>query len=627
MTPPVSIIITTRNRREDLEKAVASAVAQEVAGGVEIIVVDDGSTDGSAEMIAEKFPQVLLHRSEKSRGYIVQRNFAARVARAPILFSIDDDAIFSTPSIVADILRQFDGPRVGAVAIPVINVCQDAHLMMQQAPDDDSVYVCPSYIGTAHALRRDLFLRLGGYREAFFHQGEEGDYCLRLLQAGYIVRLGRSAPIHHFESPRRDFRRVDIYGRRNNVLMGWYHVPGRLLPAYLAITSWHGLRHGLAVRRPWTMVEGLACGYGAIWGQWQQRVPVSHGIFRLYRHLVRQRATPCVEAVRRLSELVPFPEDEAGASPPAAPALSVMITTRNRLEELRRTSAVLRRLDPPPEEILITADGCTDGTVDFIRSEMPQARLILNRTSRGSTVSRDRMIREARGEFILSLDDDSYPAQPDCLARIVQLFAQRPRLAVLHFPQRSDEYPATLGDFDFGPACPTRSFSSAGAVLRRSTYLGLSGFPLFFFHAYEEPDYALQCAAAGQEIFYETALTVRHHYSGTARNEMRTHHRHARNEFWSTLLRVPFPYVLAVAAYRAVSQFRYACGRGVNWMVREPIWWGQALAGIPRCLRARKPVRWDAYRAWLRLPEVGWVQGRAKTGSGPVHPTAVERVS
>jgi len=308
-----------------------------------------------------------------------------------------------------------------------------------------------------------------------------------------------------------------------------------------------------------------------------------------------------------------------------APPISIIITTRNRVEELRRSAAVLCQLSPRPLEIIITADGCTDGTVEFVKSEWSQARLIVHEQSRGSIASRDRMIRAACGELVLSLDDDSYPEQLDCLARIAPFFEQRPQMAVLHFPQRSDEYPATLGDFDFGPARLTRSFSNAGAVLRRSTYLALCGFEPFFFHAYEEPDYALQCVAAGQEIFYSPSITIRHHYSGTARNEMRTHQHHARNEFWSTLMRVPFPHVAPVAGYRLLSQFRYACSRGANWIVREPVWWIQALAGIPRSLRARKPVSWSEYRSWLALPEISYVNIPSK-GEPVPEPAAVRSI-
>ena len=282
--------------------------------------------------------------------------------------------------------------------------------------------------------------------------------------------------------------------------------------------------------------------------------------------------------------------------------LSVMITTRNRVEDLERTTRVLAELDPGPQEILITADGCTDGTASLVKSELPDAKLIVNEQARGSVASRDRMMREAQGDLVLALDDDSYPEQLDCIPRIVRLFENGPELAVLHFPQRTDEYPGTIAQRNFDPEHLTRSFANSGAVLRRSTYRELPGFESLFFHMYEEPDYALQCVAAGYEVLFSPVVTIRHRYSGQVRSEMRNHHRHARNEFWSVLLRCPFPYAPAVALYRTLSQFRYACKRGLRWVIQEPAWWWQAVTGIPHCLAKRQPVSWASYKRWLRLP-------------------------
>jgi GT2 family glycosyltransferase len=282
--------------------------------------------------------------------------------------------------------------------------------------------------------------------------------------------------------------------------------------------------------------------------------------------------------------------------------LSVMITTKNRIEELRRTWRVLQQLNPPPLEVLITTDGCTENVVEAVKTELAEARVFVNQVAFGSVPSRDRMMREARSDLILALDDDSYPEQLDCIARITPMFEQQPRLAVLHFPQRTDEYPETLMQTNFGPEQLTRTFPNSGAVLRRSTYLQLPGFEPQFFHAYEEPDYALQCVAAGYDLLFSPVVTIRHHYSTQARDEIRIHHRHARNELWSTILRCPFPFALGIAGWRVCSQFRYACKRGWSWVVREPLWWGQALGGIPYCLRKRRPVSWAGYKRWLSLP-------------------------
>ena len=282
--------------------------------------------------------------------------------------------------------------------------------------------------------------------------------------------------------------------------------------------------------------------------------------------------------------------------------VSIMITTRNRMENLQRTLKVLTMLNPAPDQILITTDGCTDRTEELVRSEFPKATLLVNNRPIGSVASRDRMMREAKGDLMLALDDDSYPEQLDCVARFVSIFQQRPELAVLHFPQHTHEYPDTLSQTDFGPERLTRAFANSGAVLRRSIYLKLPGFEPRFHHMYEEPDYALQCVAAGYDVLFSPSITIRHHYSGHARDEIRIHHRHARNELWSTVMRCPFPFAPGILIWRVFSQFRYACKRGWSWVIREPAWWWQALGGIPYCLRRRRPVSWAGYKRWLSLP-------------------------
>src|SRR5215217_3824989 len=255
--------------------------------------------------------------------------------------------------------------------------------------------------------------------------------------------------------------------------------------------------------------------------------------------------------------------------------VSLMITTKGRIFELRRTWRALQQLNPPPLEMLVTADGCTKDMIAAVKAELPDARLFVNQIGLGSVASRDRMMRAARGDLVLALDDDSYPEQLDCITHIVRMFEQHSTLAVLHFPQRTDEYPETLTQIRSESEHLTRSFANSGAVLRRSTYLQLPGFESRFFHMYEEPDYALQCVAAGYDVLFSPIVTIRHHYSGDARDEIRIHHHHARNELWSTVIRCPFPFALGIAGWRVVSQFRYACKRGLSWMVREPLWWWQ----------------------------------------------------
>ncbi len=288
-------------------------------------------------------------------------------------------------------------------------------------------------------------------------------------------------------------------------------------------------------------------------------------------------------------------------SSPAPLTCAIMIATRNRRADLARTCAVLEMLRPQPVEVLICADGCTDGTVEFLIEFHPNFLLFIHDPARGSIAARDAMLRASTADLVLSLDDDSHPLEPDFLTRAVALFTANPKLAIADFAQRSDEHPSTLEAPDFGPAGPRGSYSSAGAVLRRAVYLELGGYEPFFFHAYEEPDFALRCMAAGYEVRFEPGAVIRHHYTGAQRNEIRTHHFHARNELWSALLRCPMPWLLAVAAFRLARQFGYALSRGPGWALREPLWWVRCLRGLPTCSRRRRPLPWKAYYRWMWL--------------------------
>jgi len=280
---------------------------------------------------------------------------------------------------------------------------------------------------------------------------------------------------------------------------------------------------------------------------------------------------------------------------------AISIATHNRLTELQRTLGVVAELRPAPDELLVCADGCDDGTIEYVREHFPKAKVIEHAQPMGSIRSRIELMKAAASDIVVSLDDDSYPMDFDFIARVRELFKTRPHVAVASFPQRTDEFPETLTAPGFGRSRYVGNYVNAAAAFRRSVYMELEGWPPEFEHAYDESDYTLQCLAAGYAVYYETGTVIRHHFTSLKRNEIRTHHLHSRNEQWSIWRRCPFPGVLVLSAYRALSQFNYARKRGAGWMAREPAWWAMALAGLPAALRKRRPVPTRVYRRWLRL--------------------------
>lgn len=295
-----TIVISTRNRVDELRAALASVVLQSVA--CEVIVLDDASTDGTAEMVHAEFPQVRLDRSEECKGLIVQRNRGARLATGDVIFSLDDDATFTTPDVVAQTIAGFDDERVGAVAIPYMDVNKD-NVIRQRAPDREAVWVSDRFIGTAHAVRREVFLEVGGYREFFVHQGEEGDFCLRMLGRGRVVRLGNSDPIHHFESPKRDMSRMDFYGRRNDILFTTLNVPMPWLVPHLIMTMLNGWFWACRAGRFRHMCRGMLTGLADSVRWHHSRTPVPGSVYRLHRRLKTCGPLPLEEIVTLLPKI------------------------------------------------------------------------------------------------------------------------------------------------------------------------------------------------------------------------------------------------------------------------------------------------------------------------------------
>lgn len=299
--PRATLVITTKNRREELRRALASALDQ--TADIEVLVIDDGSTDGTSEMIAREFPAVRLERSEISLGLIAQRNRGAQLARAPIVISMDDDAAFVSRRTVEQTLDDFDHPRIGAVAIPFIDVRDSTErgtTVRQVAPEPGGRYVVSSYIGTAHAVRRDLFLALSGYRTMLGQMCEEPDYCLRLLDAGYVTRLGRADSIRHLESAQRNVPRIVTLGRRNDILHGWHNVPMPYLVVRLGKVTLHSLLFALRWRQWRAVLRGLALGYREGLRTLRQRRPVSRSTYRLDHELRKRGPLPLAEIEHRL---------------------------------------------------------------------------------------------------------------------------------------------------------------------------------------------------------------------------------------------------------------------------------------------------------------------------------------
>ena len=227
--PIATVAIVTRNRKETAAKAIESALAQR--GDVEVVVFDDASTDGTSDLIRERFPGVRLERAAEQKGVRFGRNRTVELATAPVVFSLDDDAVFDTPEVVRDVLEVFDDPRIGAVAVPHDNHFRDGRVepWWPPLPDPSKTWVVPTFAGGSNAVRRDAFLKVGGYQTALTHWGEEQDFCQRLYGAGLAVRLSPVGLVRHYPEGGADkyVRKSTRHISCNALATVWLNAPAR----------------------------------------------------------------------------------------------------------------------------------------------------------------------------------------------------------------------------------------------------------------------------------------------------------------------------------------------------------------------------------------------------------------
>jgi len=267
-----------------------------------------------------------------------------------------------------------------------------------------------------------------------------------------------------------------------------------------------------------------------------------------------------------------------------------MIATRNRVDELVKTLDSCGRQDWPFKEILVVDDASTDGTYRILSELFPRVEVARFDENKGSIAARNEILRRAKGDYIIALDDDSRFIETDACRRVVERMETEPDLGILSFQVIGPEFPERMthaGRLRGEWHCS--SYAHCGAAIRRKMLETTGLLPEFFFHVYEEPDLAIRAWDSGWRVLQWNEILVYHEFSSLNRNEQRTHRRHARNEACSVVMRYPWHLVLPVAAARLLRQFQYARRRG--WALREPRVWLEAFLYLPAALRERRAVR------------------------------------
>lgn len=483
----VSVVITTRDRADQLDRCLTALTRQEPRppASVEVVVVDNGSTDPTPEVVArhaEAFPWTLRRVEEPVAGRARALNTGLLATEADLVFLLDDDAR-PDPDWLVETWRGFaetDADLVGGRLRPPPGIeLPDWYrpesmsgILAQIEWGDEPFELTDEYpYGANLAFRRDTARALGGFdlrlgRTArSLLAGEDHDFCRRVLLCGGKGMYWPASRCEHDVRPER---------LRREYFKRWKFMAGR--------SGYHlmypgSVREILGAPR-FVVGQLLRAGvhWLAAWARGDRDDAFSHS-------LAARAAAGCLyEAVRGRHAIADRPQ----LLDRPRPTVGVVIPARDAADTIGDAIASARDGTWTPDEIVVVDDGSTDGTAEIAVAAGDRVRVVAG-GGRGPSAARNLGIQEIRSEWVAFLDADDLWT-PDRLQAQFDAIAPYPEVCfvssrVVLFDESGREWP---GDSRFPPAgVPGMYLETAlrdnyigtlTVLARRSSLLACGGF-------------------------------------------------------------------------------------------------------------------------------------------------------
>jgi GT2 family glycosyltransferase len=256
--PRVSIIVLTW-KNYDLTRDCLESLRKLDYTNIEIVLVDNGSGDGSAEKLASEFPEVRLIKNEKNLGFPGGNNVALRdaLARNPDYFLLLNNDTLVAPDFLSKMIQVAESddkigivnPKIlyfepsdriwfaGGFYKPWWNTAKVCGENRRDVGKYDDTREITFVTGCAFLIKTSVVRQIGLLDEIFFLGFEDLDWTVRAARAGFRAFYVGSAVIWHKASydTRKNLGKpvIDFYRTRNSILFARKHVPFRYWPLFL----------------------------------------------------------------------------------------------------------------------------------------------------------------------------------------------------------------------------------------------------------------------------------------------------------------------------------------------------------------------------------------------------------
>jgi GT2 family glycosyltransferase len=289
------------------------------------------------------------------------------------------------------------------------------------------------------------------------------------------------------------------------------------------------------------------------------------------------------------------------------PTFSILITTKNRKEDLAFTLSKIKYLLENGVACIICDDGSTDGTASFLQTTYPGIQLIQNKISQGLIYSRNRLLNMTTTEYAISLDDDAHFITQNPLESITNHFHQNPAcgLIALRVFWGLESLENIVSNEE---TYRVKGFVGCAHVWRMKAWQDIPNYPEWFIFYGEEDFAAFQLFKKGWEVHYVPEILVHHRVDLKARKNEKDYRlrlrRSLRSGWYLFFLFYPWREIPKRLLYTLWMQIKNKVLKG-DWRAMLAIIQAMVdvIINLPRLLRNSNRLTENEFKDYNKLPE------------------------